>query len=597
MSTNKTEAMQAKMVAQKQEADPEAMIIRNPAEERTAEIMRNGYWTIQGFFLVSACVLQITASSEFRDDHSNHFMPNLIIYLIFAIAGNWLQVEVRRDPGFLTVPHFDPSLLEEEKHRKSQNQARMSLQERKISNSDPNVIDLMVLKYYEENNQDCEMVRYPTSYRETHSLQERLIVPEPADMNYCQRKRKRFQMIELTLLSQPKKSFSSPQRSSPPTPVPPFQPPPHTLIRPHLAPFHLSPDDGLSSPSPQHPPHSASEPDTPHFLLQTRVISFGGGPELPPLLDVSEETQNAVVFNEAKPTKPISSESSSKGSSLRCKSRNLELYAAKEFKSSEKRPRKTVGGDRELGRSLHTSSGHFTFRSSGSGAFKESDKEPISGFMGRKSDSRVRLNSENLQIHQHKSKGAKFSDRRKLSGVQTFMNESKMSEKLGPTISEEDSLSDDRQDTREVGARLETELDQEGDSSSSEHGGKDSSRHSGDSEDSEQTQRGDHEELDFQKLGLSTDQEVQRVGRADLPTSVEEASARNTFLRANADLTESPPSITVPCLVAIRSSPVQHDCKICHIQQPFRTRHCRACGACVAKFDHHCYYLGRLKLT
>lgn len=44
----------------------------------------------------------------------------------------------------------------------------------------------------------------------------------------------------------------------------------------------------------------------------------------------------------------------------------------------------------------------------------------------------------------------------------------------------------------------------------------------------------------------------------------------------------------------IRSKPVRHFCKLCNSVQGFRTKHCKLCRGCVAKFDHHCYYTGTL---
>lgn len=38
--------------------------------------------------------------------------------------------------------------------------------------------------------------------------------------------------------------------------------------------------------------------------------------------------------------------------------------------------------------------------------------------------------------------------------------------------------------------------------------------------------------------------------------------------------------------------PQKHFCKKCDIWQPFRTRHCNLCEACVSKFDHHCFWVG-----
>lgn len=41
-----------------------------------------------------------------------------------------------------------------------------------------------------------------------------------------------------------------------------------------------------------------------------------------------------------------------------------------------------------------------------------------------------------------------------------------------------------------------------------------------------------------------------------------------------------------------RQQPKQHFCNKCGIVQPYRTKHCRICQCCVAKFDHHCFWIG-----
>jgi len=38
--------------------------------------------------------------------------------------------------------------------------------------------------------------------------------------------------------------------------------------------------------------------------------------------------------------------------------------------------------------------------------------------------------------------------------------------------------------------------------------------------------------------------------------------------------------------------PSRRFCQICNIIQPYRTRHCRECKKCIAKYDHHCYWIG-----
>lgn len=33
-------------------------------------------------------------------------------------------------------------------------------------------------------------------------------------------------------------------------------------------------------------------------------------------------------------------------------------------------------------------------------------------------------------------------------------------------------------------------------------------------------------------------------------------------------------------------------CTVCHLEQPLRTKHCKACDHCVATHDHHCPWIG-----
>lgn len=33
-------------------------------------------------------------------------------------------------------------------------------------------------------------------------------------------------------------------------------------------------------------------------------------------------------------------------------------------------------------------------------------------------------------------------------------------------------------------------------------------------------------------------------------------------------------------------------CTVCNVEQPFRAKHCRDCDRCIARYDHHCPWLG-----
>lgn len=41
-------------------------------------------------------------------------------------------------------------------------------------------------------------------------------------------------------------------------------------------------------------------------------------------------------------------------------------------------------------------------------------------------------------------------------------------------------------------------------------------------------------------------------------------------------------------------TPPLHFCHKCNIVQEYRTRHCKSCDTCIAKFDHHCFWIGSL---
>ena len=83
------------------------------------------------------------------------------------------------------------------------------------------------------------------------------------------------------------------------------------------------------------------------------------------------------------------------------------------------------------------------------------------------------------------------------------------------------------------------------------------------------------EELDSFSLNTrqnSREGELQRGNRSNIDSSSESEGEADNEIR--------------------RPIPPRHECKKCQIIQPYRTRHCKLCGACVAKFDHHCFWIG-----
>ena len=56
-----------------------------------------------------------------------------------------------------------------------------------------------------------------------------------------------------------------------------------------------------------------------------------------------------------------------------------------------------------------------------------------------------------------------------------------------------------------------------------------------------------------------------------------------TFLSSSSSEEEDPEKYRIP---------ERRFCEICGIYQPYRTKHSHEMGACVAKFDHHCFWIG-----
>lgn len=43
----------------------------------------------------------------------------------------------------------------------------------------------------------------------------------------------------------------------------------------------------------------------------------------------------------------------------------------------------------------------------------------------------------------------------------------------------------------------------------------------------------------------------------------------------------------------IASTDFRHLCPECRLQKPERSKHCQTCNHCIARFDHHCEWLGK----
>ena len=37
-------------------------------------------------------------------------------------------------------------------------------------------------------------------------------------------------------------------------------------------------------------------------------------------------------------------------------------------------------------------------------------------------------------------------------------------------------------------------------------------------------------------------------------------------------------------------------CTVCNLEQPFRAKHCKHCDRCIARYDHHCPWIGNNKV-
>jgi len=56
-------------------------------------------------------------------------------------------------------------------------------------------------------------------------------------------------------------------------------------------------------------------------------------------------------------------------------------------------------------------------------------------------------------------------------------------------------------------------------------------------------------------------------------------------------ITPNEQSVIIP---AFDSDTHKHFCEACQVVQPIRAKHCKECNECVPKYDHHCFWIGKL---
>lgn len=96
----------------------------------------------------------------------------------------------------------------------------------------------------------------------------------------------------------------------------------------------------------------------------------------------------------------------------------------------------------------------------------------------------------------------------------------------------------------------------------------------------------------FQTNSLESNEEDKGIEISDFGEKIHlEFANRNIDIQNPNNLSESNDSFLEDN--AFYSMPPKHFCKICNIEQEYRTRHCHKCGKCVYKYDHHCFWIGQ----
>lgn len=113
---------------------------------------------------------------------------------------------------------------------------------------------------------------------------------------------------------------------------------------------------------------------------------------------------------------------------------------------------------------------------------------------------------------------------------------------------------------------------------------------------------GENEELSPEKVDQN-DAGIEILGRnicEGESISIEKNRSNDTDLetqvvKSNAVLDEEEgPSRTENKEEDKYEQPPFHFCHKCNIVQGYRTRHCKSCETCIAKFDHHCFWIGKI---
>lgn len=67
----------------------------------------------------------------------------------------------------------------------------------------------------------------------------------------------------------------------------------------------------------------------------------------------------------------------------------------------------------------------------------------------------------------------------------------------------------------------------------------------------------------------------------------------NNLAMTNASI-EQPQPLNLEVGSTKNFPPLKFFCHKCNKTQPYRTKHCNKCQACIAKYDHHCFWIGEL---